>query len=188
MKMVALITGTASRTNTSGPGAHHSAVPQSPCATQGIREHLVQWGRHLSHPASVCGRASNHLLEHGENILDCYLHFKNVVTWWSDYGWGLDWHLDLLHTLEITVTHRVVFPVLVFTLLLGNVFQQWTFLFLWVPKLSLASATSFLLLTTATLNWLNSGHSSAPRLMSSQAGSHLTSTSYSFNCLLKTLS
>jgi hypothetical protein len=42
MKMVALIAGTASRTNASGPGAHHSAVPQSPCATQGIREHLAQ--------------------------------------------------------------------------------------------------------------------------------------------------
>jgi hypothetical protein len=85
----------------------------------------------------------------------------------------LDWHLDLFHiyttrdyTLEITTTHRVVFPVTVFTAQLGNVFQQWMFSFLWVPELPPASATSFSLLTTATLNWLNSGRSSAPRLMS----------------------
>jgi hypothetical protein len=32
------------------------------------------------------------------------------------------------YTLQITITHRLMFSVKVFTALLGNVFQQWTFL------------------------------------------------------------
>lgn len=49
--------------------------------------------------------------------------------------------------LLITVTHRPVFPIMVFIALFGNGCQQQTFLFLEVPELSSTSAT-------ATLNWL----------------------------------
>jgi hypothetical protein len=34
------------------------------------------------------------------------------------------------------MTHRLVFSVTVFTVLLGSGFQRWTLLFLWVPELS----------------------------------------------------
>jgi hypothetical protein len=55
----------------------------------------------------------------------------NIVTWLSDYRRGLDWQSDLLDTLthnsQITVTHRLVFSVTVFTAMLGNGFQHWTF-------------------------------------------------------------
>jgi hypothetical protein len=63
-----------------------------------------------------------------------------------------------------------------------------TFSFLWVPELSPASATSFSLLTTPTLNWLNRGRSCTPGLTSSQAGRRLTTASYSSNCRLRTFS
>jgi hypothetical protein len=40
----------------------------------------------------------------------------------------LDKFTSYYYTLQITVTHRLVFSVTVFTALLGNIFQQWTFL------------------------------------------------------------
>jgi hypothetical protein len=41
---------------------------------------------------------------------------------------GFTGHLTRNYTLQITITHRLVFSVAVFTALLGNGFQQWTFL------------------------------------------------------------
>jgi hypothetical protein len=56
-------------------------------------------------------------------------------------------YLTLKHTirdnaLQITVTHILVFSFMVVTSLLGSGFQRRTLPFLWVPELSLASATS----------------------------------------------
>jgi hypothetical protein len=55
---------------------------------------------------------------------------------------GFDWKSDLLnsqitcyYTLQITISHRLVFAVTVFTALLGSGFQRRTFHFLWVPEL-----------------------------------------------------
>jgi hypothetical protein len=48
-----------------------------------------------------------------------------------DGGWkviGFDTHTARDYTLQITKTRRLVFPVTVFTAMLGNVFQQWTIL------------------------------------------------------------
>jgi hypothetical protein len=59
--------------------------------------------------------------------------------------------------------------------LLGSGFQRRMFSFLCVSEISPASATSFSHLITDS----NSEHSSAPGLTSSQAGDHLTPTSYS---------
>jgi hypothetical protein len=59
------------------------------------------------------------------------------------------------YTLWITITHRLVFSVTVFTALLGNGFQRRTFPFLWVLELSPSSATIFSFLTTTTLSWLS---------------------------------
>jgi hypothetical protein len=60
---------------------------------------------------------------------------NTIVTRLSVYRRGLYWQSDLLdsyttrdYTLQITITHRLVFSVTVFTALLGNVFQQWKFL------------------------------------------------------------
>jgi hypothetical protein len=47
------------------------------------------------------------------------------------------------YTLQFTATHVLVSTVTSSLPLLGRGFQQWTFRFLWIPKLSLASATSF---------------------------------------------
>jgi len=78
VKIVVLIPGSANRACISGPGTHHGALPQPPCATQGVWEHPSQWGRHLSHSASVCGWASNHLLEHGENCMDPFVSAESL--------------------------------------------------------------------------------------------------------------
>jgi hypothetical protein len=45
-----------------------------------------------------------------------------------------------------------VFLVTVFTALLGSGFQRWTYPFLWVPELSLSSATSFSQLSACRLS------------------------------------
>jgi hypothetical protein len=45
----------------------------------------------------------------------------------NSFYWTL-LHTTLDYTLQITITHRLVFSLTVFTALLGNVFQQWTFL------------------------------------------------------------
>jgi hypothetical protein len=57
-----------------------------------------------------------------------------IVAWLSDDRRGLDWYWDLVDiyttrdwTLQITITQRLVLLVTVFTALLGNGFQQWTF-------------------------------------------------------------
>jgi hypothetical protein len=47
-----------------------------------------------------------------------------------------------------------MFSVMVFTVVLGSSFEQWTFPFLRVPELSLSSANSSSLLTASTLKWL----------------------------------
>jgi hypothetical protein len=59
------------------------------------------------------------------------LTYIHTVTWWSDYRRGFDWQSDLLHTftacdytLQITVTHRLVFSVTVLTALFDNFFQN----------------------------------------------------------------
>jgi hypothetical protein len=50
-----------------------------------------------------------------------------------DRLWIGNWiYWTLIHTtcdypLQITITHRLAFSVMVFTALLGNIFQQWTF-------------------------------------------------------------
>jgi hypothetical protein len=75
------------------------------------------------------------------------VNFTNFQ-WLSDSRGGSDWFSGLLDTLthnswlQITVTHRLVFLVRVFTLLLCSGFKQRTFAFLWVTKLCLASATA----------------------------------------------
>jgi hypothetical protein len=50
---------------------------------------------------------------------------------------------QLVTALQITVTHRLAFSVTVFTVLLDSGFQRQMFPFLWVPEVSLASATNF---------------------------------------------
>jgi hypothetical protein len=59
----------------------------------------------------------------------------HIVTWQNDFRRGLDWLSDLLDTfktrdyiLQITIIHKLVFPVTVFTVQFGNVFQLWMFL------------------------------------------------------------
>jgi hypothetical protein len=52
-------------------------------------------------------------------------------------------------TLYKSLSHRLVFSVMVFTALLGSGFQWRTFHFLWVPELPLASATATLNRLTA---------------------------------------
>jgi hypothetical protein len=56
------------------------------------------------------------------------------------------WSRD--YTLQITITHRLVFSVTVFTALLVSSFQRQTLPFLWVTELSPASATSSPVLTS----------------------------------------
>jgi hypothetical protein len=56
--------------------------------------------------------------------------------------WTLQ-HTTRDYTLQITITHRLVFSATVFTELLGSGFQRLTFPFLWFPKLFPASASSF---------------------------------------------
>jgi hypothetical protein len=61
-----------------------------------------------------------------------------------------------------------VFSVTDFTALLDSGFQRRTFPFMWVPELSLASATTVSFLITATLNWLPSDSLSNSYLSRSQ--------------------
>jgi hypothetical protein len=67
---------------------------------------------------------------------------------------GLIAHFDTEcdYTLQFTITHILVSTVTSSLPLLGSGFQRRIFPFLLVPNLSPASATSFSLLTTATLN------------------------------------
>jgi hypothetical protein len=72
--------------------------------------------------------------------------YRRVFDWWSNL---LDSLIQCMTTLYSTLlhththTHALVFTVISSLPLLGSSFQWWTFPFLWVPKLSLASATSF---------------------------------------------
>jgi hypothetical protein len=52
--------------------------------------------------------------------------------------WALK-HTTRDYTLEITITHRLVFSVTVITALVGSGFQRRTFHFFWVPELSSAT-------------------------------------------------
>jgi hypothetical protein len=82
--------------------------------------------------------------------------------------------------------HFIVFSVMIFTVLLGSGFQWQTFPFLWVPELSLASATSF-------CNSLDRSVDSRLGLYSDwltlwlPGWGRLTPTSYSSSCRLRTL-
>jgi hypothetical protein len=58
-------------------------------------------------------------------------------------------HTTCEYTLQITITHRLVFSVTVFTALLGNAFQQWTFLCFRTQDLA-GWRPSHVLLTTAS--------------------------------------
>jgi hypothetical protein len=95
----------------------------------------------------------------------CWVYYRRVWIGNRIY-WTLPW-------LYFTTYHpRLMCLAAVFTAMLGSGFQRRTFPFLRVPELSPASATSFSLRSTGTLNWLPAWRLSLS--LSNQSQSHVT--------------
>jgi hypothetical protein len=123
---------------------------------------LALWRHFITHPLTVVlmdsrheiyglvqsfQRSSAYLLAYiwlAERVLWSIRRTWNyIVTWWSDYRrvliddcsyWTVK-HITRDYTLQITITHRLVFSVSLHCSV-GNIFQQWTFLCSWAHVLA----------------------------------------------------